>query len=123
MTERIIKAVKNKYTTILGHLTGRLLLSRDGYDLDIYKVIDACAECDKIIEINSNPHRLDIDWRYIKYAKEKGVELAICPDAHRVEGLQDVKYGVGIARKGWLEAKDLINTYNIDQVYEIFKQK
>jgi DNA polymerase (family 10) len=123
MTERIIKAVKNKYTTILGHLTGRLLLSRDGYDLDIYKVIDACAEYDKIIEINSNPHRLDIDWRYIKYAKEKGVELAICPDAHRVEGLQDVKYGVGIARKGWLEAKDLINTYNIDQVYEIFKQK
>lgn len=123
MTERIIKAVKNKYTTILGHLTGRLLLSRDGYDLDVYKVIDACAEYDKIIEINSNPHRLDIDWRYIKYAKEKGVELAICPDAHRVEGLLDVKYGVGIARKGWLEAKDVINTYNIDQVYEIFKQK
>lgn len=123
MTERIIKAVKNKYTTILGHLTGRLLLSRDGYDLDVYKVIDACAEYDKIIEINSNPHRLDIDWRYIKYAKEKGVELAICPDAHRVEGLQDVKYGVGIARKGWLEAKDVINTYNIDQVYEIFKRK
>jgi len=123
MTERIIKAVKNKYTTILGHLTGRLLLSRDGYDLDIYKVIDACAEYDKVIEINSNPHRLDIDWRYIKYAKEKGVKLAICPDAHRVEGLQDVKYGVGIARKGWLEAKDVINTYDIDQVYEIFKQK
>lgn len=123
MTERIIKAVKNKYTTILGHLTGRLLLSRDGYDLDIYKVIDTCAEYDKIIEINSNPHRLDIDWRYIKYAKEKGVKLAICPDAHRVEGLQDVKYGVGIARKGWFEAKDVINTYDVDQVYEIFKQK
>jgi DNA polymerase (family 10) len=123
MTERVIKAVKNKYTTILGHLTGRLLLSRDGYDLDIYKVIDACAEYDKVIEINSNPHRLDIDWRYIKYAKEKGVKLAICPDAHRVEGLQDVKYGVGIARKGWLEAKDVINTYDIDQVYEILKQK
>jgi DNA polymerase (family 10) len=123
MTERIIKAVKNEYTTILGHLTGRLLLSRDGYDLDVYKVIDACAEYDKIIEINSNPHRLDIDWRYIKYAKEKGVKLAICPDAHRVEGLLDVKYGVGIARKGWLEAKDVINTYDVDQVYEIFKQK
>ncbi|ABX31222.1 PHP domain protein [Petrotoga mobilis SJ95] len=123
MTERIIKAVKNKYTTILGHLTGRLLLSRDGYDLDVYKVIDACAEYNKIIEINSNPHRLDIDWRYIKYAKEKGVKLAICPDAHRVEGLLDVKYGVGIARKGWLKAKDVINTYNIDQVYEIFKRK
>jgi len=123
MTERIIKAVKSKYTKILGHVTGRLLLSRDGYDLDIYKVIDTCAEYDKIIEINSNPHRLDIDWRYIKYAKEKGVKLAICPDAHRVEGLQDVKYGVGIARKGWFEAKDVINTYDVDQVYEIFKQK
>jgi len=123
MTERIIKAVKNKYTTILGHLTGRLLLSRDVYDLDVYRVIDACAEYDKIIEINSNPHRLDIDWRYIKYAKEKGVKLAICPDAHRVEGLQDVKYGVGIARKGWLEAKDVINTYDVDKVYEIFKRK
>ncbi|PNR94276.1 histidinol phosphatase [Petrotoga sp. HWH.PT.55.6.1] len=123
MTERVIKAVKNKYTTILGHLTGRLLLSRDGYDLDVYKVIDACAEYDKIIEINSNPHRLDIDWRYLKYAKEKGVRLAICPDAHRVEGLQDVKYGIGIARKGWLEAKDVINTYDVDKVYEIFKRK
>ncbi|PNS00365.1 histidinol phosphatase [Petrotoga mexicana DSM 14811] len=123
MTERIIKAVKNKYTTIIGHLTGRLLLSRDGYDLDVYRVIDACAEYNKIIEINSNPHRLDIDWRYIKYAKEKGVKLAICPDAHRVEGLRDVKYGIGIARKGWLEAKDVINTYDVDKVYEIFKRK
>jgi len=123
MTERIIKAVKNKYTTIIGHLTGRLLLSRDGYDLDVYRVIDACAEYDKIIEINSNPHRLDIDWRYIKYAKEKGVKLAICPDAHRVEGLRDVKYGIGIARKGWFEAKDVINTYDVDKVYEIFKRK
>ena len=123
MTERIIKAVKNEYTTILGHVTGRLLLSRDGYDLDVYRVIDACVEYDKIIEINSNPHRLDIDWRYIKYAKEKGVKLAICPDAHRVEGLLDVKYGVGIARKGWFEAKDVINTYDVDKVYEIFKQK
>ncbi|POZ93134.1 hypothetical protein AA81_03515, partial [Petrotoga halophila DSM 16923] len=91
--------------------------------LDVYRVIDACAEYNKIIEINSNPHRLDIDWRYIKYAKEKGVKLAICPDAHRVEGLQDVKYGIGIARKGWLEAKDVINTYDEDKVYEIFKRK
>ncbi len=71
MTERIIKAVKNEYTTILGHLTGRLLLSRDGYDLDVYKVIDACAEYDKIIEINSNPHRLDIDWRYSQLPRSK----------------------------------------------------
>ncbi|PHO08299.1 histidinol-phosphatase [Thermoanaerobacterium thermosaccharolyticum] len=121
MTERIIKAIKNKYTKIIGHLTGRLLLARDGYDLDMYKVIDVAAEYGKIIEINSSPYRLDLDWRYIKYAKEKGVKFAICPDAHRIEGLDDVKYGVGIARKGWLEAKDVINTYDYDELNKVLK--
>ncbi|MDI3309968.1 MAG: DNA polymerase/3'-5' exonuclease PolX [Thermoanaerobacterium sp.] len=121
MTERIIKAIKNKYTKIIGHLTGRLLLARDGYDLDVYKVIDSAAEYGKIIEINSSPYRLDLDWRYIKYAKEKGVKFAICPDAHRIEGLDDVKYGVGIARKGWLEAKDVINTYDFDELNKVLK--
>lgn len=122
MTERIIKAIKNKYTKIIGHLTGRLLLARDGYDLDVYKVIDSAAEYGKIIEINASPYRLDMDWRYIKYAKEKGVKFAICPDAHRIEGLDDVKYGVGIARKGWLEAKDVINTYDFDELNKIFNK-
>ncbi|MCP2239625.1 DNA polymerase/3'-5' exonuclease PolX [Thermoanaerobacterium thermosaccharolyticum] len=121
MTERIIKAIKNKYTKIIGHLTGRLLLARDGYDLDVYKVIDSAAEYGKIIEINSSPYRLDLDWRYIKYAKEKGVKFAICPDAHRIEGLDDIKYGISIARKGWLEAKDVINTYDFDALNKIFK--
>lgn len=121
MTERIIKAIKNKYTKIIGHLTGRLLLARDGYDLDVYKVIDSAAEYGKIIEINASPYRLDMDWRYIKYAKEKGVKFAICPDAHRIEGLDDIKYGIGIARKGWLEAKDVINTYDFDELYKILK--
>ncbi|MGF7398941.1 DNA polymerase/3'-5' exonuclease PolX [Thermoanaerobacterium thermosaccharolyticum] len=121
MTERIIKAIKNRYTKILGHPTGRLLIARDGYDLDVYKVIDSAAEYGKIIEINSSPYRLDLDWRYIKYAKEKGVKFAICPDAHRIEGLDDIKYGIGIARKGWLEAKDVINTYDFDELYKILK--
>ncbi|WP_434655543.1 DNA polymerase/3'-5' exonuclease PolX [Thermoanaerobacterium thermosaccharolyticum] len=121
MTERIIKAIKNKYTKIIGHLTGRLLLARDGYDLDVYKVIDSAAEYGKIIEINSSPYRLDMDWRYIKYAKEKGVKFAICPDAHRIEGLDDIKYGIGIARKGWLEAKDVINTYDADELNKILR--
>jgi len=121
MTERIIKAIKNKYTKIIGHLTGRLLLARDGYDLDVYKVIDSAAEYGKIIEINSSPYRLDMDWRYIKYAKEKGVKFAICPDAHRIEGLDDIKYGIGIARKGWLEAKDVINTYDFDELNKILR--
>jgi DNA polymerase (family 10) len=121
MTERIIKAIKNRYTKIIGHLTGRLLLARDGYDLDVYKVIDSAAEYGKIIEINASPYRLDMDWRYIKYAKEKGVKFAICPDAHRIEGLDDIKYGISIARKGWLEAKDVINTYDFDALNKIFK--
>lgn len=121
MTERIIKAIKNKYTKIIGHLTGRLLLARDGYDIDVYKIIDSVAEYGKIIEINGSPYRLDLDWRYIKYAKEKGVKFAICPDAHRIEGLDDMKYGIGIARKGWLEAKDVINTYEYDELKKVLK--
>ncbi|MDE4541187.1 DNA polymerase/3'-5' exonuclease PolX [Thermoanaerobacterium sp. R66] len=122
MTKRIINAIKNKYTKIIGHLTGRLLLARDGYDIDIYKIIDVSAEYGKIIEINASPYRLDIDWRYIKYAKEKGVKFAICPDAHRIEGLDDIIFGIGIARKGWLEAKDVINTYDADELNKIFNK-
>jgi DNA polymerase (family 10) len=120
MTNRLINALKNKYTKIMGHISGRLLLSRDSYDFDIYEVINAAADYNKIIEINSSPYRLDLDWRYIKYAKEKGIKLAICPDAHNIEGLKDVKYGIGIARKGWLEAKDVINTYNVMDVIKFF---
>lgn len=113
MTNRIIRAVKNPYTSILGHLTGRLLLSRDGYDLDIQEIFKACAQHKVSIEINSNPHRLDLDWRYCKLAKEMGVRLAIEPDAHHLSNLHYIDYGVSIARKGWLEAKDVINTYDL----------
>ncbi|MFV9568104.1 DNA polymerase/3'-5' exonuclease PolX [Thermoanaerobacter mathranii] len=123
MTKRMIKAIENKYTTIIGHVTGRLLLARDSYEIDIYKVIAAAAHYGKIIEINANPYRLDLDWRYVKHAKEKGVKLAICSDAHSIEGLNDVKYGVGIARKGWLEAKDVINTYEVHEIYKLFQLK
>jgi DNA polymerase (family 10) len=124
MTKRMIKAIENKYTTIIGHVTGRLLLARDSYEIDIYEVIEAAAHYGKIIEINANPYRLDLDWRYVKHAKEKGVKLAICPDAHSIEGLNDVKYGVGIARKGWLEAKDVINTYEVHEICgSLFFQK
>lgn len=119
----MIKAIENKYTTIIGHVTGRLLLARDSYEIDIYEVIAAAAHYGKIIEINANPYRLDLDWRYVKHAKEKGVKLAICSDAHSIEGLNDVKYGVGIARKGWLEAKDVINTYEVHEIYKLFQLK
>lgn len=122
MTRRVVKAIENKYVHIIGHLTGRLLLSRDGYDIDVYEVIEAAREYGKVIEINSSPYRLDLDWRYIKHAKGRGVKFAVCPDAHSVEGLEDVKYGVGIARKGWLEAKDVINTYEIQQVLQLLNR-
>ncbi len=115
-TKRVIKAVESPYTSILGHPTGRLLLSRDGYSLDYEKVFDACLANNVAIEINANPHRLDLDWRYIKRAKEKGLLFSIGPDAHRVEGIDDVAYGVGIARKGWLEPENLINCMSADKL-------
>ncbi|MBM2841189.1 MAG: histidinol-phosphatase [Bacteroidetes bacterium] len=116
MTKRIIKALKNKHVTMLGHPTGRLLLSRDGYPIDMIQVIDAAADFGKIIEINAHPLRLDLDWRLCKYAREKGVLIAINPDAHNIEGLNDVQYGVGVARKGWLEKKDILNTQTLNNV-------
>ncbi len=107
MTNRILKALSNPYTTILGHPTGRLLLSREGYPLDMDAILNCASEKGVAIEINANPHRLDLDWRWCRKAKELGIPLAICPDAHDIEGLSHVSYGVGIARKGWLTASDI----------------
>ncbi len=101
-TARIIKAVENPYTTILGHMTGRLILMRKGYPVDHKKIIDACAANGVAIEINAHPYRLDIDWKWIPYAMEKGVKIAINPDAHSKEGVGDIRYGVAAARKGGL---------------------
>ncbi len=116
MTKRIIKALKNKYVTMLGHPTGRLLLQREGYPVNMIDVINAAADYGKVIEINSHPLRLDLDWHLCKYAKEKGVKISINPDAHNTDGLCDVSYGVGIARKGWLEKKDVINAWRLKEV-------
>jgi DNA polymerase (family X) len=115
-TKRIIKALKNKHVTILGHPTGRLLLEREGYPVNMNDIINAAADYGKAIEINSHPMRLDLDWRYVRRAKEKGVNIFINPDAHNIEGLNDVRYGVGIARKGWLEAKDVVNTWTTQKI-------
>jgi DNA polymerase (family 10) len=120
MTKRIVKAIKNNYVTVLGHPTGRLLLQRDAYPLNQTAIIDAAAEYGKCIEINAHPSRLDLDWRMCKYAKEKGVKIAINPDAHVVDGLHDVRYGVGIARKGWLEKNDVLNTMDLHHVQKYF---
>lgn len=122
MTKRIIRALKNKYVTILGHLTGRLLLQREEYQLNKIDIINAAADYGKIIEINSHPMRLDLDWRLCKYAKEKGVKISINPDAHNIKGLNDVRYGVGIARKGWLEKQDVVNTLSVDKIRKLFNK-
>lgn len=118
-TDRLIKAIENPYTTILGHPTGRLLLSRSGYPIDHRKVIDACAENDVIIEINANPLRLDLDWRWHQYAIEKGVLLSINPDAHRKEGFFDMHYGTLIARKGGLTKLNCLNAMELDQAKKL----
>ena len=116
MTKRIIKALKNKHVTMLGHPTGRLLLSRDAYPVDMIQVIDAAADFGKMIEINAHPMRLDLDWRLCRYAKDKGVTIVINPDAHTVDGLKDVFFGVGIARKGWLDKKSIFNCRSLKEV-------
>jgi DNA polymerase (family 10) len=120
---RIVKAMESPYMTILGHPTGRLLLSREGYDIDMRMIIDAAARTNTIIELNASPYRLDIDWRYMKYAKEKGVMISINPDAHAAAGLAEIFYGIGIARKGWQEKKDILNTRTATGISEILRRR
>jgi DNA polymerase (family 10) len=116
MTDRIIKAISNPHVTMLGHVTGRLLLSRDAYKVNIPAIIDAAAETGTIIELNANPRRLDMDWRWWPLAREKGVKCAINPDAHSTSGLQDLIFGINAARKGWLTRADVINTLPLGKV-------
>lgn len=123
MTARIIKAMKNPYTSILGHPTGRLLLARDGYQVNMHDIIDAAAKYGTAIEINCHPQRLDLDWRYGKYAKSKSVKVAICPDAHSPEGILDMEYGVGIARKGWFEKGEVLNCLSAEEAIRYFKKR
>jgi DNA polymerase (family 10) len=122
-TSRLIKAIENPYTTILGHPTGRLLLSREGYPIDYKKVIDACAANGVVIEINANPLRLDLDWRWHRYAVDRGVLLAVNPDAHRKEGFYDMHYGILAARKGGLTADKCLNSFNLEEISAYFKGK
>ncbi|MBB6004983.1 PHP domain-containing protein [Arcicella rosea] len=119
---RIIGAIENPYTTILGHPTGRLLLSRAGYPVDYKKMIDACAANNVIIEINASPYRLDLDWRWIQYALEKGVKLSINPDAHEKDGYFDMHYGVAVARKGGLTKEMTFNALNLQEIEMYFKK-
>ena len=114
-TEALIRAIENPTFTILGHPTGRILQGREGFPVDMHAILRRMGELNaegqlKAVEINASPYRLDLDWRLCKYAKEQGVPVCINPDAHDTEGLKDVWYGIQVARKGWLEAVDVLNT-------------
>jgi len=124
MTARIIKAITHPRVTMLGHATGRLLLRRDGYKVDLYAVLHAAAKAGTMIEINANPYRLDLDWIHCKRAKALGVQLVINPDAHSTDDLLLTRYGVDVARRGWLEKGDVFNTKTLAQVAkELEKRK
>ncbi len=119
---RLLAAIQNPYTTILGHMTGRLLLSREGYPVDHKKIINACLENDVVIELNAHPRRLDIDWRHAGYALEKGVLISIDPDAHHTDGYNDIRYGVLAAQKAGITKQNNLSSYSL-QEFEAFLQK
>jgi DNA polymerase (family 10) len=123
MTARIVRAVEHPATTMLGHLTGRLLLRREGYAVDVPRVIDAAVAHGVIIELNANPYRLDMDWRHWRKAAEKGLLCAINPDAHATDQLAYVAAGINVARKGWLTKKDILNTRSTAEVERYFKAR
>lgn len=123
MTKRIVRALQNPYVTMLAHPTGRLLLAREGYPVDLEEVIRAAARNNKIIELNANPHRLDLDWRWCRRAKEEGVKISINPDAHSLHELEDIYYGINIARKGWLEKGDVFNALPLEDMENILASK
>lgn len=121
MTKRIIDGISSPCVDMLAHPTGRLLLAREPYKVNVKRVVDAAADLGKAIEINAHPQRLDLDWHWCKYAKEKGVKLAICPDAHSPDGINHIIFGVWVARKGWLERSDILNCLSADRLLKFRK--
>ncbi len=122
-TARLVRAIENPFTTMLGHPTGRLLLRREGYPLDFKAVIDACAHHGVAIELNANPWRLDLDWRWLTYALERGVLTAVNPDAHSISGYADMHYGVRVGRKALLTAPQALNTWPVEELAAWFAQR
>ena len=123
MTKRVVRAIENRFVTMLAHPTGRLLLKRDPYQIDIPAVLDAAARTGTWIELNAAPKRLDLDWRWWPLAKQKGVRCVINPDAHRTERLQDLWFGVGAARKGWLTKADVVNCLPLGKIEDALQSK
>lgn len=122
-TERILKAIQNPFTTILGHPTGRLLLSREGYPLDYERIFAACAEHKVVVELNAHPYRLDLDWRFIAAAVDKGLLISINPDAHSTAGLHDMRFGVLVGRKGFLQPENTFNAMTTTQLLAWLEEK
>jgi len=122
-TERMLQVIANPYVDIIGHPTGRILLGREGYTLDLEAVIDAAAAHGVCIEINAHPSRLDLDWRLLHRARDKGIKIPINPDAHVLAGLDDMRYGIGVARKGWLRREDVLNTMTSEEIQAYFKNR
>ncbi len=122
-TQRMIRAISNPYVNIIGHVTGRILLGRPGYPLDIDAVIEAAVKHMVSIEINAHPSRLDLDWRYLRRARDKGMKIPIDPDAHSIDGLDVMRYGVYMARKGWLTASDVLNAFPLEKLLSYFQEQ
>jgi DNA polymerase (family 10) len=123
MTERMLAAIQNPYTQIIGHPTGRLLLRREELDYDMEKILDACAKYGVAMECNSYPDRLDLKDVYLRMCKERGVKVVISTDAHNAEALKYVNYGVTMARRGWLTPADVINTLPTEQFLASLRPK
>jgi len=121
-TRRCVRALENPHTSVLGHPTGRLLLAREGFAVDVDALVESAARSGACIELNANPHRLDLDWRELRKARRAGVLLSIGADAHRVDGLADIRYGVAQARKGWLGGADVLNSRSLDELRAFLKR-
>jgi DNA polymerase (family 10) len=116
MTARVIRAMENEYVTMLGHATGRLLLQREPYKINLEKIIDCAARTGTWIELNCSSWRMDLDWRWWHRARDKGVKCVINPDAHRVAQFAMLRHGVTMARKGWLRREDVMNTLSLEAI-------
>ncbi len=123
MTKRVLAALDDPHLTILAHPTGRLLLSREPYALDVEAVLEKASQVGVAVELNADPRRLDLDWRYCRQAKELGVTIEIGPDAHSTAGLDNVHFGVGMARKAWLEAGEILNAHSADDVIAFARKR
>jgi len=122
MTERIIKAIQNPYVKIIGHPTGRLINKREPYEVDMEAIIDAAVACNTALELNAQPARLDLTDKYLRMAKKKGAKISIGTDSHHSSQRAYMQYGIYIARRGWLEKNDVINTYSLKKLLNHFKK-